>query len=98
MKLHAQKRLKERYGLDLTEAEYRSLGKKIRRGKAEFIKRQSLRVTHWNVDFKDQKIRVVYDKIRHQVITALPLETAPKTIEKLVQESLKSLEQYESLI
>jgi hypothetical protein len=77
-KAHAKRRLLERYGLTLSEKEIQSLIAQIHNNQAKFISRRSLRVATFDVviyvGFPEQKtLRVVYDKIRKNIVTALPL-------------------------
>lgn len=76
---HSHKRLRERFGISLSNEELRELGEQIRKkdearfkGKAVFFDTQSLRVTRWFVWFRDRWIPIVYDKNRKVIITALP--------------------------
>ena len=74
---HFRKRLRQRYpGLEMTPREIREIASAIRNGnpRARCVHRESLTRTHWEVEFKGEIIRLVYDKKRSQVITALPRE------------------------
>ena len=44
------------------------------RSPAQFVKRESGRVTVWDVVLRGKTVRVVYDNSRGQLITALPDE------------------------
>lgn len=69
---HALRRFDERFDLQLNDNQYKQIVNMIQKGRAEFIRKQSNRITHWDVTFQDQVIRVVYDKARKVVVTALP--------------------------
>lgn len=82
---HAMDRIgeKDRYGLDISEEEYYRLCGYIRKGKTiyadgttlRFIKKQSSRVTIWNIIWKgDKSLIAVYDKDRKRIATFLPQE------------------------
>lgn len=68
---HAKKRSIERYGIVLDMAD---AVKQIRAGKAEFLERQSNRVSIWRIHQQGHNIPIVYDKLRHVIVTCLPLE------------------------
>lgn len=70
---HARRRFDGRFDIKLNDNEYLQLVNKIQKGNAEFIERQSNRVTVWNVSYNDKVIRVVYDKRTKVIVTALPI-------------------------
>jgi hypothetical protein len=81
-KLHAQRRhaklrAQERYGLSLNRIDLREIAGLIQQGKAVFLRRQSLRVSHWLVEVGGKSARVVYDRKRKTVVTFLPAEPTP---------------------
>ena len=84
--IHALRRLKERYDMDLCEGEYMSLRNYIRKGKslypdgteAIFVGRQSLRITLWCLIFRNRRLWAVYDKIHKTIVTFLPEEWASR--------------------
>jgi hypothetical protein len=69
---HARKRAKERYGIDLTRRDMRAIIRKIDNGKAEFIGRQSLRVTVWKAKYKEEDLTFAYDNKRKTIVTVFP--------------------------
>lgn len=69
---HAKKRAKERYDLSLTNEDLNALVKLIQNNKGIFVKRMSLNRTMFLVEYKNQNLKVVYDKARHAVVTLLP--------------------------
>lgn len=71
---HAKKRAMERYGLTLNREQYGELVKKIQRGNARLMQKQSLRVSVWEIEIRGFKVLVVYDKKRHNIVTFLPPE------------------------
>ena len=71
LKKHTKRRAKERFGIEVDPV---VLGKIIRNGEGTFVYRQSHRVTVWDVEYKNEHIRVVYDTIRHIPITVLTNE------------------------
>jgi hypothetical protein len=77
---HAKKRFQKRFDIDLNANQYIQLVNRIKKGKADFVRRQSNRVTIWDMNFEGKHIRVVYDKKTSAIVTALypdgkPLET-----------------------
>ena len=74
LRIHAKRRLSERYGIAVNRVGLAEIVILIQSGKAKFLERQSNRVTVWDVTFRGQQIRVVYDTHRHAVVTALPVE------------------------
>lgn len=72
IRVHAKRRFVERAGVELTKALRRNLVASIRSGKAEFVERQSHRVTLFRVPVGAEKRVVVYDKTRGEIVTLLP--------------------------
>jgi len=78
---HARKRFEKRFGIDLNENQYTQLVNRVKKGRAHFIRRQSNRISIWDVKFEGKKIRVVYDKKTAAIVTALyPPGYKPDTI------------------
>ena len=71
---HAKTRALQRYDLDLSREDLEELVRQIQLGKAEFILRQSCRVSFFAVELRGQKFPVVYDKQRKTIVTVLPCE------------------------
>ena len=71
-RVHAKRRLVERYGLELNRRELRELVSQIQEAKATHIETQSNRVSLWRVSHGTIEIVVVYDKKRGTIVTALP--------------------------
>lgn len=70
--LHAIRRARERYSLDLSVADIEQISKMIRTQATERVKSLSnTRVMH-RLNYKQKTILVVYDKKRHTLITFLP--------------------------
>jgi hypothetical protein len=83
--IHVKRAVKERYGFDLTGKMERDIVLMISNGKGKFLRKTSNSKTVWEVpvadsikkkilDIKFDKMRVVYDKHRKQLVTALPLK------------------------
>lgn len=81
-RIHAKRRALQREAVLLTRADMRLMVQQIQAGKATFVRRQSLRVTLWDVAFRDHPVpmRVVYDKLRKNIVTILPREEAPRSL------------------
>lgn len=79
---HAIRRATERYDLDLTEDSYLKLCRQVQDGKGQFLGRQTNRLTVWRITadresrFEKEAVtaNVVYDKLRHRIVTFLPPE------------------------
>lgn len=69
---HARRRALERHGLVLTKAMRHTIIESIRCGRAYFLGRQSRRVTGWEVEVEGKRVTVLYDSLRHSLITFLP--------------------------
>lgn len=71
-RLHAKRRAR-RYGLDVTTDDLAAMVWQIQLGEgAWFVKRQSNRVSHFLVQWGDQLLPVVYDRLRKEIVTFLP--------------------------
>lgn len=88
---HARKRAKERYNLDLSTSDIKMIISDIQNHTAIFVNKQSCRVSVWKISIKGNTYPVVYDKMRHQIITFLPQE-ALIDAEKDRQEDLRRRE------
>lgn len=73
-RIHAMRRARLRYGLDLMQIDIDRIVVAIKRHDARFLRRQSLRRSHWLWKEGDQLVIVVFDESRDMVITFLTLE------------------------
>jgi catabolite regulation protein CreA len=71
-RIHFKKRVKQRYDLEINRFVYQQLVDQIQDGQAEFIQKQSNRISVFWVMYDDIRIRVIYDKSRKTLVTALP--------------------------
>ena len=71
---HAKKRLLERYGLKVNRNILRQIVGKIQKNKVEVIGKSSNSRTLFYVWIDNVKIKVVYDKKRKEIVTALPIK------------------------
>jgi hypothetical protein len=69
---HAKKRLRQRYGINAGSKFLSQMISMIRSQKAVLIRRQSLRVSLYWVTINDVRYKVVYDRKRKMIVTALP--------------------------
>lgn len=69
---HAKARAAQRYNLRLNRSSLRLLVQAIQANKAQFLWRESNRVTVWDIEFAGTLIRVVYDSFRKTIVTCLP--------------------------
>lgn len=74
---HAMMRFAERAGIHFSKRTNELFCRMIRSGQATFLKRTSLRVTLWNIEYKDKQYECVYDKKRKQIVTVLNVGEAP---------------------
>lgn len=79
--LHAFKRAAQRYELDFTKRMKQEIVSQIQSGDAEFIEKQSNRVSLFWVNINDKHCKVVYDKIRKSIVSFLPQESREDYIE-----------------
>lgn len=70
-RMHARQRAKERFGVNLKNKDLATLVTMIQKGNAEFLRRQSKRVTIWRVRYAEKTMVVVYDTLRHMIVTFL---------------------------
>lgn len=70
--IHARTRALERYGQELTDSDLAEIVKKIQARNGVFVESQSHRVRVWNIEYKDETWKVVYDKFRKAIVTFLP--------------------------
>ena len=68
---HAQRRAKQRYGLNLTASTYNAIKNRIVTNRSVPVKRKSSRITIHLVDYGDSTYKVVYDSLRHSIVTFL---------------------------
>lgn len=71
--VHARRRFIQRFGIPLTKELKAKLLDLIYAGHAQFIEKQSNRISLFDMNIPDNgtKIRVVYDKIRHNIVSVL---------------------------
>ena len=77
---HTQQRLAERYGLDVSGAQIFQMAKRIAHGHATLIARQSKDVGHWLLAHEGRAIRLVFDRRRRSILTALPPEDSAEYV------------------
>lgn len=83
---HAKRRAAERYDLELTEQDLHKLIRSIQSGEGQLIRRQSHRVSIWSVICQTKECVVVYDKMRKNIASFLPLEAKYEDIFAEVEE------------
>ncbi len=74
LEAHAKRRFYERHGIKLTPEMNKNLIQQIQNGQAEHLEKQSNRISVFKVQAEEQFIRVVYDRSRKVLVTALPEE------------------------
>lgn len=73
-RIHSKKRALERYNLVLNRFDFREIIKIIHSGKTLEAYSISNRVTVHKLIYADILLRVVYDKMRKEIVTFLPFE------------------------
>lgn len=73
---HARRRAMERFGIDLDQNARCSILSQIQNGRSILVRRQSNRVVVHEVTVDSTTMHVVYDKIRKEIVTVLPVEWA----------------------
>ena len=71
-RIHAKKRILERYGIVLNQDSFFELVKQIRNQIAKFVKRESSCRTQWIVYINGQEVPVIYDNNKRTIVTFLP--------------------------
>jgi len=84
---HARRRFLNRFDIDINDNQYIQLVNKIQKGRAELVRRQSNRVSIWDLEFEGQMIRVVYDKKTKAIVTAL---YPPREKTQVIEEGSKN--------
>ncbi|RZL04005.1 MAG: hypothetical protein EOP36_02390 [Rubrivivax sp.] len=69
---HTKRRLAERYGLEVSSDDLFKMAKALAHGQATLIAKQSRGVDHWLLDYQGLQLRLVFDRQRRSIITALP--------------------------
>lgn len=88
---HARNRASQRYGLSLNRTDLESIGRLITHGHSPLLSRASGRVATYLVQYRGQRMPVVYDEIRSTVVTVLPEQ--PKGVpENILQQAKKVLD------
>jgi len=71
-RIHAKQRFLERYGLDFNRHVRREFERLIICNQGYLVEKQSNRITVYDVIYEGKVYRVVYDKKRKTIVTALP--------------------------
>lgn len=74
---HFRRRMRERFGVSVDQNTYSQFVRIIQGNQARFVERQSGRITVWDINFQGETLRVVYDKNRKKVVTALFADVPP---------------------
>ncbi len=90
-KKHARRRFAEHFDKELSNHDYDTLVKQIKDNKAEFVEKQSNRVSVFKVKTGDITAIAVYDKSRKTIITFITEEMAKSGIGRIQLDEEKSL-------
>jgi len=74
LRLHMRRKAAERFNITLTKNDRRDLVQQIQSGKAPFVKRESHRLSHFIVTLGTVQAICVYDRLRKEPVTLLPME------------------------
>ena len=71
--VHARRRFMQRFGIPLTKERKAEILAKIQMGHAHFVEKQSNRISIFDVFLEGSgtKVRIVYDKNRHNIVSVL---------------------------
>ena len=72
LRAHLKRRFLERFGVEINRIDEIQMLNQIQNKEAEFIEKQSIRVSVFDVKLNEVKYRVVYDKNRKHLVTVLP--------------------------
>lgn len=89
--IHFSDRYKERIELNINDNQYTQIVNRIKKGKkgkVKFIRKQSNRVTIWEMMFEGELIKVVYDKKTKAAVTVMPLLNSITLSELIGERSL----------
>ncbi|MHA1469711.1 MAG: hypothetical protein ACTSSP_04020 [Candidatus Asgardarchaeia archaeon] len=67
--IHVRNRFLERQGINFGKHKNAQFVALIQNQKATLVRKQSLRVGVWDVEFEEKTYRVVYDNKRKQIVT-----------------------------
>lgn len=87
---HAKRRAYERYDLELSDHQYKSLCRKIQKvpqsEDVELVEKQSNNRRVYKIDHQGQKLKVVYDRKYSQIATFMP--KVDSKIDRMIAEEL----------
>lgn len=88
LRKHAIRRAKERYNISFSNEDIRVFSKLIQKQdqSVKFICKQSNRISHWQINYNEQILYVVYDKTRHTIVTFLPKDVTQNYYSKKTKE------------
>lgn len=79
MRLHLRRRAAERFNITLTKKDRQDIVHQIQHSKAQFLRRESNRLSHFVVTLGTVQAICVYDRVRKEPVTLLPLEWKDET-------------------
>ena len=71
---HARKRAQQRLGMNIGAAQQEEIVGKIQSGEAAFVRKDSNRVSLFDVEFQEVTLRVAYDRQRKSLATIMTPE------------------------
>lgn len=79
-RIHAKRRALQRFGVVLDDAKQEQIIKRIQKGDAIFLRRDSIRVAVFAIRFEGTLLKVVYDAQRKTLASVLPMTEAELSI------------------
>ena len=79
-RLHAKRRALQRYGIVLDNAKQDQIVRLIKEGKAKFLRRDSIRVAVFAIEFENTLLKVVYDAQRKTLASILPMKASELSV------------------
>ena len=73
-KLHAKKRARQRFNVEINKKDYNEIIKGIQSGKFPFVKSLSNRLSVFKITLNNTEANVLYDKSRKTLVTFMPTD------------------------
>ena len=73
-KIHAIRRFKQRFGIDISSQDYKTIINIIKKREAKFIEKQSNTKTLWQLEYLGQEFVCVYSDSTKNILTFLKID------------------------
>lgn len=84
---HFKRRIAERCGITVNRHTYRDIIEAIQDNRATFVEKQSNRISVWLLEVQGVQVKVVYDKQRKTLVTALTPEMDTNLRDELMEDT-----------